>query len=74
MSLIHKGGFRERANRNRRYDQSENRQSGLKPQSIYQPKTETSADLESAESHQSLNHDHLDLSAPENNQLNDADK
>lgn len=40
MSLIHKGGFRERANRNHRYKDSENQQANLKNQKRYQPKTQ----------------------------------
>ena len=37
MKLIHKGGFRERANRQSKYQNSENRQANLKPQNQYQP-------------------------------------
>ncbi|MFX6483563.1 hypothetical protein ABTG06_17290 [Acinetobacter baumannii] len=36
--LINKGGFRERANRNRKYQQSENKQVAL-PSNKYQPQT-----------------------------------
>lgn len=39
MQLIHKGGFRERANRQSKYQNSENRQANLKPQNQYQPNT-----------------------------------
>lgn len=41
MTLIHKGGFRERANRQSKYQNSENRQANLKPQNQYQPNTES---------------------------------
>lgn len=37
MKLIHKGGFRERANRQSKYQNSENQQAKLKPQNQYQP-------------------------------------
>ncbi len=44
MKLIHKGGFRERANRNRKYQQSENHQTTLEIKHQYQPRiTETEA-------------------------------
>ncbi|PJF03566.1 hypothetical protein [Acinetobacter seifertii] len=36
--LINKGGFRERANRSRKYQQSENKQTAL-PSNKYQPQT-----------------------------------
>ncbi len=36
--LINKGGFRERANRNQKYQQSENKQVAL-PSNKYQPQT-----------------------------------
>ncbi|MDV5275504.1 hypothetical protein QM158_20355 [Acinetobacter baumannii] len=36
--LINKGGFRERANRSRKYQQSENKQVAL-PSNKYQPQT-----------------------------------
>ncbi|QNW93412.1 hypothetical protein IC800_09945 [Acinetobacter seifertii] len=36
--LINKGGFRERANRSRKYQQSENKQTAL-PSNKYQPLT-----------------------------------
>ena len=45
--LINKGGFRERANRSRGYQQSENRQTALLPNK-YQPNHSTEAtDLKS---------------------------
>lgn len=40
MTLIHKGQFRERANRNTRYQQSENHQAHL-TQHHYTPSTST---------------------------------
>lgn len=40
VALIHKGGFRERANRNHRYKDSENQQASLKNQKKYQPKAQ----------------------------------
>ena len=40
VSLIHKGGFRERANRNHRYKDSENQQASLKNPKKYQPKAQ----------------------------------
>lgn len=39
MSLIRKGGFRERANRNYKYKDSENQQASLMNQNQYQPKS-----------------------------------
>ncbi len=41
--LINKGGFRERANRSRGYQQSENKQTAL-PSNKYQPQTKTQED------------------------------
>lgn len=38
--LINKGGFRERANRSRKYQQSENKQASL-PSNKYQPQTKS---------------------------------
>uniref|UniRef100_UPI00124FB63D hypothetical protein n=1 Tax=Acinetobacter sp. TUM15383 TaxID=2609152 RepID=UPI00124FB63D len=38
--LINKGGFRERANRSRKYQQSENKQTAL-PSNKYQPQTKS---------------------------------
>lgn len=38
--LINKGGFRERANRSRKYQQSENEQTAL-PSNKYQPQTKS---------------------------------
>ncbi|MEN8347518.1 hypothetical protein ABFP31_02780 [Acinetobacter nosocomialis] len=38
--LINKGGFRERANRSRKYHQSENKQTAL-PSNKYQPQTKS---------------------------------
>ncbi len=40
--LINKGGFRERANRSRKYQQSENKQTAL-PSNKYQPQTKSEA-------------------------------
>ncbi|WP_151800164.1 hypothetical protein [Acinetobacter nosocomialis] len=38
--LINKGGFRERANRSQKYQQSENKQTAL-PSNKYQPQTKS---------------------------------
>ncbi|MDB9694222.1 hypothetical protein QWI49_00905 [Acinetobacter nosocomialis] len=38
--LINKGGFRERANRSQKYQQSENKQTAL-PSNKYQPQTQS---------------------------------
>lgn len=38
MKLIHKGGFRERANRERKYQQSENQRTSLDIKRPYQPR------------------------------------
>ncbi|MDQ8936825.1 hypothetical protein RFH42_14135 [Acinetobacter rudis] len=50
MTLIRKGGFRERANRQRKYTNSENQQTTLAPQNQYQP-TNTPTDLEAHVQH-----------------------
>jgi len=50
--LINKGGFRERANRSRKYQQSENKQTTL-PSNQYQPQTrpqENQTEVEPSES------------------------
>ncbi|WP_151827817.1 hypothetical protein [Acinetobacter oleivorans] len=41
--LINKGGFRERANRSRGYQQSENKQTAL-PSNKYQPQSKSQED------------------------------
>lgn len=41
--LINKGGFRERANRSRGYQQSENKQTAL-PSNTYQPQSKPQED------------------------------
>lgn len=38
MKLIHKGGFRERANRDRKYQQSENQKTTLEIKRAYRPR------------------------------------
>ncbi|NUF35592.1 hypothetical protein HUN19_16530, partial [Acinetobacter oleivorans] len=43
--LISKGGFRERANRSRGYQQSENKQTAL-PSNKYQPQSKPQEDTE----------------------------
>ncbi|MCG6035988.1 hypothetical protein MER72_01170 [Acinetobacter baumannii] len=43
--LINKGGFRERANRSRGYQQSENKQTAL-PSNKYQPQSKPQEDPE----------------------------
>ena len=40
VQLINKGGFRERANRSRRYQQSENHQTTLKPNTYTDPQAD----------------------------------
>ncbi len=54
MKLIHKGGFRERANRQSKYQNSENRQTTLKPNQ-YQPTTT----VDSSEHPQHIDPEHL---------------
>ncbi len=41
MQLIRKGGFRERANRHKKHQNSENQQTTLIPQNQYQPHVES---------------------------------
>lgn len=47
MQLIRKGGFRERANRHAKYQNSENQQTTLVPQNQYQPTAEVSESVDS---------------------------
>ncbi|MNH56934.1 hypothetical protein D3C81_396500 [compost metagenome] len=55
--LINKGGFRERANRSRGYQQSENKQTAL-PSNKYQPQTkpqeETKLEIDDSDSSTSV--------------------
>lgn len=46
MQLIRKGGFRERANRHAKYQNSENQQATLVPHHPYQPNTQASQSAE----------------------------
>lgn len=49
VQLINKGGFRERANRSRRYQQSENHQTTLKPNAYTDPQANHTTEQPSSE-------------------------